>query len=61
MQWQLGTYWDKTVMPALSKKFGPGQLKYYANINQYHNVMFQNQVSPLKSQTQLIYVNVDTS
>jgi hypothetical protein len=33
MQWQLGTYWDKTVMPALSKKFGPGQLKYYANIN----------------------------
>ena len=26
-QWQLGTFWDKSVLPALTTKFGFGQLK----------------------------------
>jgi hypothetical protein len=47
MQWQLGTYWDKSVMPTLTKKFGIGQLKYYTDKNAYNNVIFQNKVSQL--------------
>lgn len=27
MQWQEGTYWEKSVLPLLSTKFGFGQLK----------------------------------
>lgn len=27
MQWQYGTYWDKSILPLLTLKFGPGQLK----------------------------------
>jgi hypothetical protein len=27
MQWQLGTYYDKTVMPLLTEQYGAGQLK----------------------------------
>jgi hypothetical protein len=27
MQWQVGTYWDRSVTPTLRNRFGVGQLK----------------------------------
>jgi hypothetical protein len=49
MQWQLGTYWDKSIIFTLTKRFGEGQLKEYTKNDEYCTVFPQNKISVFKN------------